>query len=137
MLSGFPFRITGNYFHRLNMKYVPSHPIGFMENHSIFPCQNTVFFLFNSISKIDNNVRRNTIARLNAWHLSGTIKFKVGRACYNFDARHCPTQTYFDKWMFQYMEVHRIPGVFWGQGSVTAPRIEAVIPFYIGQERDY
>lgn len=35
------------------------------------------------------------------------------------------------------MEVHKIPGVFGDKGSVTAPRIEAAIPFYIGQERDY
>lgn len=39
--------------------------------------------------------------------------------------------------MFHYMEVHKISGVFCGEGSVTAPRIEAAIPFYIGQERDY
>lgn len=36
VLIGFPFWIPGNHFHRLTMKYTPSHPLSFMFNHSTF-----------------------------------------------------------------------------------------------------
>lgn len=44
---------------------------------------------------------------------------------------------YFGKWMFHYIEVHKIPEFSEGKGLVTAPRIEAAIPFHVGQEGGY
>lgn len=50
---------------------------------------------------------------------------------------NCHTETYFGKWMFHYIEVHKIPGILGGKGLMTTPRFEAAIPFHTGQERGY
>ena len=68
-------------------------------------------------------------------------KFNTSRACCNLgptwkEELNCHTETYFGKWMFHYIEVHKIPGILGGKGLMTTPRIEAAIPFHTGQERE-
>ena len=83
-------------------------------------------------------------AQPSAWHIcmQYAYKFSRSRACCNLGPKwkeelNCHTETYFGKWMFHYIEVHKIPGILGGKGLMTTPRIEAAIPFHTVQERGY
>lgn len=100
--------------------------------------------LLHSVSKILAIVIGIPSAQPSAWHICMQYahKFSRSRACCNLGPKwkeelNCHTETYFGKWMFHYIEVHKIPGILGGKGLMTTPRIEAAIPFPTVQERGY